>query len=42
MSVWYSTHNCSSDAVCNNTHESLNCTCKPGYKGDRYNCTGTV
>ena len=42
MSVWYSTHNCSSDAVCNNTHGSLNCTCKPGYKGDRYNCTGTV
>ena len=32
------THNCSSDAVCNNTKGSYNCTCKPGYHGDGQNC----
>ena len=31
---------CGSDAICNNTHGSFNCTCKPGYKGDGKNCTG--
>ena len=35
-------HNCSSEAVSNSTKGSFNCTCKPGYKGDGYNCTGTV
>ena len=34
------THNCSSNAVCNNTKGSYNCTCKPGYEGDGDNCTG--
>ena len=34
------THNCSSNAVCNNTKGSYNCTCKPGYLGDGWNCTG--
>ena len=33
-------HNCSSNAVCNNTRGSYNCTCKPGYEGDGNNCTG--
>ena len=35
-------HNCSSEAVSNSTKGSFNCTCKPGYKGDGYNCTGNV
>ena len=34
------TYVCGSDAICNNTHGSFNCTCKPGYKGDGKNCTG--
>ena len=34
------THSCSSNAVCNNTKGSYNCTCKPGYKEDGDNCTG--
>ena len=33
-------HNCSSNAVCNNTKGSYNCTCKPGYEGDGNNCKG--
>ena len=33
-------HNCSSNAVCNNTKGSYNYTCKPGYEGDGDNCTG--
>ena len=36
------THNCSSDAFCNNTHGSFNCTCKPGFTGDGENCTGSI
>ena len=36
------THNCSSDAFCNNTHGSFNCSCKPGYEGDGKNCTGNI
>ena len=35
-------HNCDVEAVCNNTHGSFVCTCKPGYTGDGRNCTGTV
>ena len=32
-------HNCSSNAICNNTKRSYNCTCKPAYEGDGNNCT---
>ena len=32
-------HNCSSNAICNNTKGSYNCTCKPAYEGDGNNCT---
>ena len=35
-------HNCSSDAFCNNTHGSFNCTCKLGFTGDGENCTGSI
>ena len=34
------THNCSSDAVCNNTKGAFNCECKQGHEGDGHNCTG--
>ena len=33
---------CHVNALCNNTHGSHVCTCKPGYTGDGRNCTGTV
>lgn len=33
-------HNCSVDALCNNTKGSYNCTCKPGYDGDGRDCEG--
>ena len=36
------THNCSSNAVCNNTKGSYNCKCKSGYEGDGNNCTGDI
>ena len=39
MSVWQ-IH--SSDAFCNNTHGSFNCTCKPGFTGDGENCAGNI
>ena len=32
-------HNCSVDAVCNNTKGAFNCSCKQGYQGDGRNCT---
>ena len=32
------THNCSANAVCNNTKRSHNCTCKPGYSGNGQIC----
>ena len=35
-------HNCSSDAFCNNTHGSFNCTCKPGFTGDGEKCKGSI
>ena len=34
------THDCSADAVCNNTRGSFNCTCKPEHYGDGQNCIG--
>ena len=34
------TNNCSVNAVCKNTQESHNCTCKDGFHGDGMNCTG--
>ena len=36
------THNCSADAVCNNTKGSYNCTCNPGYYGDGWACQGRI
>ena len=33
-------HNCSKYAECNDTNGSYTCTCKPGYKGDGFICTG--
>ena len=36
------TPKCSSNAVCNNTKGSYNCTCKSGYEGDGNNCTGDI
>ena len=33
-------HRCDSNAFCNNTKGSYNCTCKPGYFGNGFNCTG--
>ena len=32
------THKCSSNAVCNNTRGSFNCTCNPRYFGDGRQC----
>ena len=36
------THNCSSNAFCNNTKGSYICTCEPGYIGNGVNCTGKI
>ena len=33
---------CHEKAICNNTHGSYVCTCKPGFIGDGQNCKGTV
>ena len=35
-------HHCDSNAFCNNTKGSYNCTCKPGYFGNGFNCTGNI
>ena len=35
-----SSHNCSDNATCINTGGSFNCSCKPGYRGNGYNCSG--
>ena len=34
------THDCDSNAVCNNTMGSFNCTCNSGYSGDGSACIG--
>ena len=34
------THSCSSNALCTNTYGDYNCTCKSGYEGSGFNCTG--
>ena len=33
-------YKCSSDAFCNNTRGSYNCTCKPGFTGNGQECKG--
>ena len=33
-------YKCSSDAFCNNTKGSYNCTCKPGFTGNGQECKG--
>ena len=35
-------HHCDSNAYCNNTEGSYNCTCKPEFTGNGVNCTGTI
>ena len=35
-------HHCDSNAFCNNTKGSYNCTCIPGYIGNGVNCTGEI
>ena len=34
--------NCHQKALCHNTQGSFTCSCKPGYEGDGYNCTGKI
>jgi len=33
---------CHIDANCYNTQGSFNCTCKDGFSGDGFNCTGRI
>ena len=33
---------CHQKALCHNTQGSFTCSCKPGYNGDGYNCTGKI
>ena len=33
------THECHEDALCNNKIGSYNCSCKPGYEGNGFNCS---
>ena len=35
-------HNCSEHATCINTDGHFNCSCKPGYIGDGYMCSGII
>ena len=35
------THTCSPNANCTDTDGSFNCTCREGFEGDGFNCTGT-
>ena len=34
------THNCDSNAACNNTEGSFTCVCMDGYSGDGVKCNG--
>ena len=34
------THNCHSDATCNNAYGSFTCTCNAGFSGNGMTCTG--
>ena len=34
------THICNSSANCTDTDGSFNCTCREGFEGDGFNCTG--
>ena len=34
-------HTCHSNANCTDTDGSFNCTCREGFEGDGFNCTGT-
>ena len=38
----FGTNNCSENAECMDTTGSFICTCKPGFKGDGFNCIGSV
>ena len=33
-------HTCNSSANCTDTNGSFNCTCREGFEGDGFNCTG--
>ena len=33
-------HSCSSNAICTNLRNGYSCSCKQGYSGDGYFCTG--
>ncbi|CAH3173282.1 unnamed protein product [Porites evermanni] len=33
---------CHQKALCHNTQGSFTCSCKPGYNGDGYKCTGKI
>ena len=34
-------HTCDSNANCTDTEGSFNCTCREGFEGNGFNCTGT-
>ena len=36
------TYPCSSNANCTDTDGSFNCTCREGFEGDGFNCTGII
>ena len=36
------THNCADEADCTNTVGGFTCSCKTGFNGNGYQCSGTV